>query len=445
MSGCTKQQIIAKIRAKGEEYTRCQFSPAQDAILKTFFDLVHEHDSLEEFHKICVLTPGQSMVVECRLYLTDQHSVLQMVQASDLEHTFPRPAPADIVVSHDVCTRANSVCFPVYFGGVNSTDKSSAGVLQVLCGQSLSEQEQFFLEFYARRIGTCLNNKISACQNIQHIKFVNGLVADMEHNVIIPNMYFKHLFNKLRKKIAGIDDLEREILALQQSMGVADSEPCKLIVAKVADLQKTFSGYHKEMEKHHKSCSLFLESLFRKDHFERGKLILHPKRCLVEKEIIDPQLEHFAQRFSHRNIVVRRPSDMRDEEIPLSVDIGLLAQVYANLFSNALKYAAPAEGHGENVKIVAYGREYSKDCFGPGLNGVKFNVFSTGPHLSDEEAGQLFDEGFRGENAGHKSGKGHGLAFIRQVVEIHGGRVSYEKVSGGNNFCFYLPLSSEGV
>lgn len=443
MSGCTKSQIIAKIRAKGEEYERYQFSPAQDAILKTFFDLVHEHDSLEEFYKICVFAPSQSMVVECRLYLTDQHGALQLVQASDMEQAFPCPAPANIVVRHAIHTQADSVCFPVYFCGTNSSDNPPAGVLQVMGGQSLSEQEQLFLEFYARRIGVCLNNKISACQNIQHIKFVNGLVADMEHNVIIPNMYFKHLFNKLRKKIAGIDDLEREILALQKSMGVADNEPCKLIVAKVADLQKTFFGCHKEMEKHHKSCSLFLESLFRKDHFERGKLILHPKRCLVEKEIIGPQLDHFAQRFAHRNIVVRRPSDMCDEEIPLSVDIGLLAQVYANLFSNALKYAASVEGHGENVKIVAYGREYTKDCFGPGLNGVKFNVFSTGPHLSDEEARQLFDEGFRGENAGHNSGKGHGLAFIRQVVEIHGGRVSYEKVAGGNNFCFYLPLVKE--
>ena len=45
----------------------------------------------------------------------------------------------------------------------------------------------------------------------------------------------------------------------------------------------------------------------------------------------------------------------------------------------------------------------------------------------------IFDEGFRGHNAGNQSGKGHGLAFIRQVIEIHGGRVSYEKVAGGNN------------
>jgi hypothetical protein len=441
MSGCTREEILAKIKVKGEEYARYQFTPAQDAILKTFFDLVYNYDSLEDYYQVCVLVLKQSMAVDCRLYLTNQHGNVQLVQASDLDYSFPVPASEDIELVTDVVWNGDTISFPIYFGGLFIEDQVPSGVFQVLAPAGLSEQEQFFLHIYANRIGVSLNNKVSACQNVQHIKFVNGLVADMEHNVIIPNMYFKHLFNKLRKKIAGIDDLEKEIVALQKSMGVAENEPCKLIVSKVADLQKTFAGYHKEMEKHHNSCSLFLESLFRKDHFESGKLILRTKKCFVEEEIIDPQLEHFAHRFHNQGIVVRRPSDMRDEEIPLTVDIGLLAQVYANLFSNALKYAAVTHGTGESIKIVAYGREYTEDCFGPGLGGVKFNVFSTGPHISDPEIEQLFDEGFRGENAGNQSGKGHGLAFIRQVVEIHGGRVSYEKVDGGNNFCFYLPLS----
>ncbi len=445
MSGSTREQILSRIKAKGDDYARYQFTPGQNDILKTFYDLVHNYDSLEDYYQICVLVLKQSMDVESRLYLTNQYGDLQLVQASDLDQSFPVFAPEDVVVSPDIISRDGSIYFPIHFGGVSAEDQLPTGLLQVISKQPLSKQEQLFIDVYSRRIGISLDNKVSACRNIQHIKFVNSLVTDMEHNVIVPNMYFKHLFNKLRNKISEIEDLEQEILALQKRLGVEKNESCKVIIEKVSSLQKTFSGYHQEMEKHHMSCSLFLESLFRKDHFETGELVLRTRKCLVEQEIIDPQLEHYAQRFQHQGIIVRRPADMRDEEIPLNVDIGLLAQVYANLFSNALKYAAVSKDDGVTTKIVAYGREYSLDCFGEGLSGVKFNVFSTGPHLPEAEVKLLFDEGFRGHNADSQTGKGHGLAFIRQVIEIHGGRVTYEAVPSGNNFCFYLPLSGDEV
>ncbi|HSH13580.1 MAG TPA: ATP-binding protein, partial [Desulfurivibrionaceae bacterium] len=126
--------------------------------------------------------------------------------------------------------------------------------------------------------------------------------------------------------------------------------------------------------------------------------------------------------------------------IPLIVDIGLLAQVYSNLFSNVVKYTEEVpDGDGQPRKAVAYGRELRKDYFGPGKDGIKFNVFSTGPHLRAEEVERIFEDGYRGSNTGRSPGTGHGLAFIKQVVEIHGGTVGCELVPGGNNFYFVLP------
>jgi len=96
-------------------------------------------------------------------------------------------------------------------------------------------------------------------------------------------------------------------------------------------------------------------------------------------------------------------------------------------------------GDGRSRKAVAYGRELRRDYFGPGKDGIKFNVFSTGPHLRLEEVEKIFDDGFRGSNSGRSPGTGHGLSFIKQVVEIHGGTVGCELVPGGNNFYFVLP------
>jgi signal transduction histidine kinase len=55
------------------------------------------------------------------------------------------------------------------------------------------------------------------------------------------------------------------------------------------------------------------------------------------------------------------------------------------------------------------------------------------------ETDRLFDERYRGSNAQEKPGTGHGLSFIKNAVEIHGGVVGYEATKGGNNFYFILP------
>ena len=46
----------------------------------------------------------------------------------------------------------------------------------------------------------------------------------------------------------------------------------------------------------------------------------------------------------------------------------------------------------------------------------------------------------RGDNDRDVPGTGHGLSFIRHVIEMHGGRVGYEPTQEGNNFYFILPL-----
>ncbi len=60
--------------------------------------------------------------------------------------------------------------------------------------------------------------------------------------------------------------------------------------------------------------------------------------------------------------------------------------------------------------------------------------------MSLEEGNSLFQEGVRGEGKQDIPGTGHGLSFIRQVIELHGGEAGYEPTPQGNNFFFILPL-----
>ena len=120
--------------------------------------------------------------------------------------------------------------------------------------------------------------------------------------------------------------------------------------------------------------------------------------------------------------------------------------MYANLFSNAVKYTQEIIDHqGRPRKAVTYGREIIADFFGPAKPGIKFNVFTTGPHLSREEADFMFTEGGRARNSLQQEGTGHGLAFIKHVVELHGGQVGYEATNQGNNFYFILPMPAAAL
>lgn len=60
----------------------------------------------------------------------------------------------------------------------------------------------------------------------------------------------------------------------------------------------------------------------------------------MKKDVVQPQLEQYVEQFRKAGVSIDdRFSSIPEEEIISVVDIGLIAQVYANLFTNALKYA----------------------------------------------------------------------------------------------------------
>ena len=66
----------------------------------------------------------------------------------------------------------------------------------------------------------------------------------------------------------------------------------------------------------------------------------------------------------------------------------------------------------------------------------------TGPHIAVEEREKIFEEGYRGSNISNKPGTGHGLTFIRNAIDMHGGVAGYEANQYGNNFYFIIPGSN---
>ena len=113
--------------------------------------------------------------------------------------------------------------------------------------------------------------------------------------------------------------------------------------------------------------------------------------------------------------------------LPARADPDRLAQVLANLLSNATRYT-PAGGE---VSVKAERR--------PG--DILVTVANTGDAIPAEELDRVFERFYRVEKSRDRArgGAGIGLAIVKQLVEGAGGHVGAESADGQTRFWFSLP------
>ena len=107
----------------------------------------------------------------------------------------------------------------------------------------------------------------------------------------------------------------------------------------------------------------------------------------------------------------------------------LLAGVFGNLLSNALKYG-PRDGGDIRVSVSR------------SEAGWTFAVQSPGPAIPSRERDRIFEPWERGRDERRAEGAGLGLAIVRKIVERHGGEVGVTAPNDASNrFFFTLPAA----
>ena len=164
------------------------------------------------------------------------------------------------------------------------------------------------------------------------------------------------------------------------------------------------------------------------DRMESGRMSIR----LTDVDINEVVSDVMARAASSSTVVVEFKADL-DPRLPIvSGDRDRLVQVMSNLVNNAVKYSP--DGGLVTLSTSAEG------------GFALVSVTDTGLGIPPDEIGHVFERFRRVRSGAAQSipGTGLGLTIVKQIVEMHGGKIWVESAVGhGSAFHFTIPLAAE--
>jgi signal transduction histidine kinase len=155
-------------------------------------------------------------------------------------------------------------------------------------------------------------------------------------------------------------------------------------------------------------------------------------------KVIDDALRNIDPLVQVREVKLVR--DIRDKLPPIEADRRHLLRILDNLLSNACRFSP----RGGRVTLRAWTQIESNDQIN--RPHLLISVSDNGVGIPQKEIDQIFKPFYqvKGQKLDEKAGMGIGLAVVKELVELHNGRVSVESTVGvGSLFEVALPLSQE--
>ena len=115
------------------------------------------------------------------------------------------------------------------------------------------------------------------------------------------------------------------------------------------------------------------------------------------------------------------------DEYDIEANEELLKEVWINLIDNAIKFT-PVGG-----KILITAEDTGKS--------LAVNIANEGEKIPEDMSEKIFGKFYQLDKSHTTKGNGIGLAIVKRVVELHGGKVTVYWADNMNNFRVILPKS----
>ena len=154
----------------------------------------------------------------------------------------------------------------------------------------------------------------------------------------------------------------------------------------------------------------------------------------IESQAILRDTENIRLGEQIRQSVLLTEQKWRDKNLDFEADIedvdylgneALLKEVWRNILDNAAKFSP--EGEVVSVTLHKKGGE------------IIATVTDHGPGMDEKTKAHIFEQFYQGDTSHRSQGNGLGLAMVRKIVELHGGKVSVDS-SPGNGSSFTVIL-----
>ncbi|HZO32837.1 MAG TPA: GAF domain-containing sensor histidine kinase [Chloroflexota bacterium] len=172
-----------------------------------------------------------------------------------------------------------------------------------------------------------------------------------------------------------------------------------------------------------RTLARLVDDLLDFSHLDHGRLQLRRRRIVLSE-----RLESLARTFVTQPGGDRISTDL-EPGLDVDADPERLQQVVGNLLTNALAYTSTGP-------ILVRARREQRN--------VRVEVIDHGPGLAEEEVGRVWESFYRGTESAQlpNRGSGLGLTVVKQLVELHGGKVGVQRTPGGGaTFWFTLPAA----
>ncbi len=169
-----------------------------------------------------------------------------------------------------------------------------------------------------------------------------------------------------------------------------------------------------------------IEEFANVDHFEHGLSRLRRGRVVIN-QVVQEVVNSFKEMSIERNISLAL--DAPKTAVTLEGDAAKIAMALREVMKNALTFSNP----GGQVKVKV---EHI-----PGF--VKIAIIDNGIGIPVNEQGKIFQRFYQVEKhlTRRHGGMGLGLSIARDMLEMHGGKITVESVEGkGSRFILLLPV-----
>lgn len=283
-----------------------------------------------------------------------------------------------------------------------------------------------FCDYIRRRvmISGPLNEILDATKLMARGNFKIRLIPKHSYNEYDEFDLIKNDLNKMASELSKSEMLKNDFIS---NVSHEIKTPLSIIQNYVKLLSKdTLSEEekHKYLDSLRKACDKLtnlVTNILKMNKLENQRLLIEKKRFNLSESLIN-QIVQYEELIQNKEIEL--VCDI-EEDLYINSEESYLEIVWNNLISNAIKFT---ERKGRiDITLKKLENEYV------------MKITDTGCGIDNNTGKHIFDKFYQGDTSHSKEGNGLGLALVKKVIDVLGGRISVEsEINKGTTFKVFI-------